>query len=114
MPTDYLLSARVFFPKALLQETEYSETYGEYSSQYKKNKLMLHVGQDLRTAINQTYFVFVPLFSKPILTKQNIACTKDFQQFLASRVSFLRINKATNSSTSKHPFFSYSESPCTW
>ena len=75
---------------------------------------MLTEGQDYRTSIHQTYFVFVPLFSKPILTKQNIASTKNSQQILASQVFVLRRNKAKNSSTSKHPFLSCSESPCTW
>ena len=28
------------------QEIEWSETYGKYSSQYKKNNFMLNVGQD--------------------------------------------------------------------
>ena len=59
-------------------------------------------------------FVFVPLFWKPILTKQNIASPKDSQQFLASQVCVWRRNKATNSSTSYHPFFSCTESPYTW
>ena len=40
----------------------------------------------------------VPLFSQPILTKQNIAYTKK------SQVSVLRGNKATNSSASNLPF----------
>ena len=51
----------------------------------------------LRTSIYQGYCVFVPLFSKPILTRQNIASTKISQGFLASQVSHLRRNKATNS-----------------
>ena len=33
-------------PKLQLQQTEWSETYGEYSSQYKKNNFMLNAGQD--------------------------------------------------------------------
>ena len=33
-------------PKLQLQETEQSETYGEYSSEYKKNNFMLNAGQD--------------------------------------------------------------------
>ena len=57
---------------------------------------MLNAGQDLKTSIHQTYFVFDPLFSKPMLTRQNIA-----SKFLASHVSVLRRNKATNSNTSK-------------
>ena len=62
---------------------------------------MLNVGQDKRTSIYQTYFVFVPLFSKPILTRQITLCTKNShdQEFLASQVSASRRNKATNSST---------------
>ena len=57
MPTDYLLSARVFLPKTLLQETE-------YSLQYKKNDLMLNAGQIERTSIYQSYCVFFLLFLK--------------------------------------------------
>ena len=75
---------------------------------------MLNAGQDKRISIYQTYFVFVPLFSKPILTRQNIASTKNSQEFLASQVSVLRRNKATNSSTSNRPFFSCTESPFSW
>ena len=41
------------------------------------------------------YFVFVPLFSKPILTRQSILSTKNSQEFLALQVSVLRRNKAT-------------------
>ena len=32
-------------PKLQLQETEWSETYGEYSSQYKKNNFKLNAGK---------------------------------------------------------------------
>ena len=46
MPTDYLPSARAFLPKALMQETEYSDTYDEYSSQHKKNNVTMDAGQD--------------------------------------------------------------------
>ena len=31
---------------------------------------MLNAGQDEKTSVYQTYFVFAPLFSKPILTRQ--------------------------------------------
>ena len=55
------------------------------------------------------YFVFVPLFSKPIITRQNITSKKNSQEFLASRVSDLKRNIATNSSTSKHQCFSCTE-----
>ena len=42
-------------------------------------------------------------FPKPILTRKNIASTKNSQDVLTSQVSVLRINKATNSSTSIKP-----------
>ena len=52
---------------------------------------MLNAEEDWRTSIHQTYLiVFVPLFSKPILTKQNIAYAKNSQQFLASQGSALK------------------------
>ena len=51
---------------------------------------MLNAGQGGRTSIHQTYFAFVPLFSKPILTRQNMASTKNSQTFLESQVSVLR------------------------
>ena len=38
---------------------------------------MLNAGQDKRISIYQTYFVFVPLFSKPILTRQIILSKKN-------------------------------------
>ena len=55
-----------------------------------------------------------PLFWKQILTKQNIASTNYSQEFLASQVPVLKRNKATNASTSNHPFFSCNEKPCIW
>ena len=68
---------------------------------------MLNAGQDKRISICQTYFVFVHLFSKSILTKQMILSTKKSQEFLASQVStVLGRKKATNSSTSNCPFSS--------
>ena len=53
------------------------------------------------------------LVSKPTLTRQNIASRENSQEFLASQVSVLRRNKATNSSTSNRPFFGCTESLCT-
>ena len=44
-------------------------------------------------------------------TKQNIASTKICQSFLASQVPVLKRNKAPNSSTSNHPFFSCNKNP---
>ena len=44
-----------------------------------------------------------PLFWKQILTKQNIASTKNSQEFLASQVPVLKRNKATNSTACTEP-----------
>ena len=49
---------------------------------------MLNAGQDIRISIYQTYFLFVPLFSKPILTIQIILSTKNSQEFFASWFPF--------------------------
>ena len=84
-------------PEALLQETE-------YSSQYKKNDLMLNAGQTERTSIYQSYCVLAFLFLKKISTKQNIASTEIAYLFLAPKVPVLRRNKATISSSSTAHF----------
>ena len=56
----------------------------------------LNAGQHKRISIYQTFFVFVPLFSKPIITKQiNILPTKNSQEFLASQVSVLEMKPPT-------------------
>ena len=76
------------------------------------SQMFLYLKEDKRMSIYQTHFVFVPLFSKHTLTRQIIILsTKNSQEFLASKVSVLRRNKATNSSTSNRPFFSCTESP---
>ena len=47
------------------------------------NNFKLNEGQDKRISVYESYFVFVPLFSKPILTKQIILSMKNSQEFLA-------------------------------
>ena len=42
---------------------------------------MLNAGQDKQITICQTYFVFDPFFSKPILTRQIILSTKPLKRF---------------------------------
>ena len=44
-------------PKLQLQETEWSETYGEYSSQYKKNNFKLNAGK-----MNEHLFIKVTMY----------------------------------------------------
>ena len=64
---------------------------------------MLNAGQDERTSIKVT--VYLPFsFREKISTKQDIASKETSYQFLAPKVSALRRNKATNSSTSTDPF----------
>ena len=72
---------------------------------------MMNAGQDKRISIYQTYFVFVPLFAKPILTREIMLSTKNSQEFLASQGSVSRRNKATNSSTSNRLFFICTKNP---
>ena len=65
--------------------------------------IMLNAGRDERTSIKVT--VYLPFsFGEKISTKQDIASTEISYQFLAPKVSVLRRNKATNSSTSTDPF----------
>ena len=65
---------------------------------------MLNAGQDKRISIYQTYYVFSLLFSQKISTKHDITSMEISYQFLALKVPDLRRNKATNFSTSNHPF----------
>ena len=53
--------------------------------------------------------IFPPLLDKNLNIRQNIASTKNCQEFLASQVPVLKRNKLTNSITSNHPFFSSNE-----
>ena len=65
--------------------------------------IMLNAGRDEGTSIKVT--VYLPFsFEEKISTKQDIASTEISYQFLAPKVSVLRRNKATNSSTSTDPF----------
>ena len=107
----HVLSARVFFPKASaarnwvirnLRLIQFRNTRGTTLS-WMRGKVIE------RPFIKLTFYLSL---SKPILTRPNIASTKNSQEFLASQVSVLRRNKANNSSTSNRPFFSCTdESP---
>ena len=111
--TMHVLSARVFFPKASaarnwvirnLRLMQFRNTRG--------TTLCWMRGKVKDFPFIKLDFLFVLLFSKPILTRPNIASTKNSQEFLASQVSVLRRNKANKSSTSNRPFFSCTdESP---
>ena len=76
-------------PKLQLKETGKSETYGEYSSQCKKNNFILNAGK-----MNEHLFIKVTVyfpfsFGKKISTTQDIACTEISYQFLTPKVPLL-------------------------
>ena len=110
LPADYLLSEKVFFPKAsVARNWEIRKIQRIQFAMQEEQLYAADAGQDKSISVyqsHQTYFVFRPLFSKPILTRQIILSMKNSQEFLASQDSVLRRNKATNSSTSNRPFFS--------
>ena len=68
-------------------------------------------GVRLNNCYLSNYFIFVSLFSRKIIIKQNIASTKTSQEFFAPKVPVLREIKPPNSSASNHLFFSFNESP---
>ena len=77
-----------------------NQKHGEYSLQYKKNNFILNAGKDERISIYETYFVFVPLFSKPILTRQsNYYLGKTLKSFQPRRFPFGRETKPTSQVT---------------
>ena len=76
-------------PKLQLKETGKSETYGEYSTQCKKNNFILNAGK-----MNEHLFIKVTVyfpfsFGKKISTTQDIACTEISYQFLTPKVPLL-------------------------
>ena len=70
----------------------------------QEEQLYAECGQDERTSIYQSYFVFALLFWKKNLNKARYSIYGNLLQFLALKVPLLRRNKATNSSTSTDPF----------
>ena len=77
----------------------------------QEEQLHAECGAGLKNFYSLNLLCICPsLFETYLLTRQNIASTKNSQEFLAWQVSILRRNKATNSSTSNRPFFSCTES----
>ena len=115
LPTCYLLSARVFFPSASVAKIWVIRNLRRIQFAVQEEQLYAECGARLKNFRSSNIYCICPsLFKTPILTRQNIASTKNSQEFLASQVSVLRRNKATNSSTSNRPYFSCTEIPCTW
>ena len=65
--------------------------------------IFMHKISSRVVCVNGKHPISPYLFWKQILKKQNIAYTKNCQEFLASQVPVLKRNKATNSSTSNLP-----------
>ena len=103
MPTGYLLSARVFLPKALVARNWLIRNLRRIQFAMQEEQLYAKCGQDERTSTYQSYCVSALLFSKKISTKQDITSTEISYQFLVPKVPVLRRNKATNSSSSTDP-----------
>ena len=110
----HVVSARVFFPKASAARNWVIRNLPLIQFRNTRGTTLCWMrGKVKDFPFIKLDFLFVLLFSKPILTRPNMASTKNSQEFLASQVSVLRRNKANNSSTSNRPFFSCTESPCT-
>ena len=60
MLTDYLPSETVFFPKALLQETESSETYGELQLALQEEQLYAVCGVRLKNFYSSNLLCICP------------------------------------------------------
>ena len=109
---------------AFLKGYSYLKLYCEKQSNQKPTaniKLILQEEQIyaecaviLKNVYSSNFSCICPSLLKQILTKQNIASTKNCQEFLVSQVPVLKRNNATNSSTSNHPFYSCNENPCIW
>ena len=104
LPTDYLLSARVFLPKASVARNWVIRYLWRIQFAIQEEHLYAECGARLNNfCLSKSLCIFL-LFSQKISTKQDITSTDFSYQFLALKVPVLSRNKATNSSTSTDPF----------
>ena len=106
MPTDYLLSARVFLPKASVARNKVIRNRRRIQFAIQEEQLYAECGARLNNFyLSKLLCIFPSLFTKN-LNKAHIpvTSTKISYQFLGLKVPVLRRNKATNSSTSTDPF----------
>ena len=89
-------------PDALLQETE-------YSSQYKKNDLMLNAGQTERTSVYQSYCVFAFLFLKKKLNKAKYSIYRNRLPVFSTEGSRLEEKCSHHLQDFNRSIFSYNE-----
>ena len=91
LPTCYLLSARVFIPKASVAKIWVIRNLRRIQFAVQEEQLYAECGARLKNFRSSNIFCICPsLFETPVLTRQNIAwSTKNSQEFLASQVSVL-------------------------
>ena len=91
LPTCYLLSARVFFPKASVAKIWVIRNLRRIQFAVQEEQLYTECGARLKNFRSSNIFCICPsLFETPVSTRQNIAwSTKNSQEFLASQVSVL-------------------------
>ena len=116
VPADYLLSSRVFLPKASVARNWVIRNIRWIQFAIQEEQLTLCW---MRGKIKEFLFIKLNLYlslsfrSQSQQLRQIILCTKNSQEFWASQVhKVLRRNNATNSSTSNRPFLSCTKSSC--
>ena len=88
LPTEYLLSARVFLPQALVAKIWKIRNLRRIQFAVQEEQLNAECGARLKNFYSSNLLCICPsLFETPILTRQNIASTKNSQEFLTSQVS---------------------------
>ena len=103
-PTDYLLSERVFLPKASVARNWVIKNLRQIQFAIQEEQLYAECGARLKNIyLSKLLCICLSLFQK-ISTKKDTASTEISYQFLAPKVSVLRWNIPTNSSTSTDPF----------
>ena len=103
-PTDYLLSERIFLPKASVARNWVIKNLRQIQFAIQEEQLYAECGARLKNIyLSKLLCICLSLFEK-ISTKKDIASTEISYQFLAPKVSVLRWNIPTNSSTSTDPF----------
>ena len=101
--THYLLSERVFLPKASVARNWVIKNLRQIQFAIQEEQLYTECGARLKNIyLSKLLCICLSLFQK-ISTKKDIASTEISYQFLAAKVSVLRWNIPTNSSTSTDP-----------
>ena len=103
-PTDYLLSERVFLPKASVARNWIIKNLRQIQFAIQEEQLYAECGARLKNIYLSKLLCICPSLFEKISTKKHISSTEVSYQFLAPKVSVLRWDIPTNSSTSNDPF----------